>query len=1030
MSEGTWTIEAREYSIFGLAGHNYWVLKDPNGQIYSEMHGLATDASGQIVPVGSSSDTLRFYEFSSEVLGFTGDPNGNTGLSGLYRADQASQIAWAGTEAVVMDIWNHGVDAGSRINELGVTYALFGGSDGDFTTGNSNSVAFTIAEAMAVAFPDITYRFNPGDLKNLIPANEQNLYRYNYYPDGTPIPPNSFYIPDGIWTADDVASAAGISVQDLQAANPGVDLNSLVAGQTLNLPAADNSLLTVTTDTDPGSITQEGAEDLTATANSITLGFLRSDATGLVSMPADMINDPSTGDAAALASSQIVADGIRVGNVNLAEGLFEFVTPHESTLLSGPEFELHASLLNITTDLSFDVAYTDPLVLDLNGDGVQLTDYATQPVLFDSDHDGGSLEITGWVSAQDGIVVHDLNGDGVINDMSETLSEYYNGTVGTGGDPGSQPFANGFAALASLDSNLDGKFDSADTLFATLRVWVDANSDGKTDAGELKTFSELGITQINLANTAQSGEVRDGNEVLASGTFVQSGQTKEALAANFLANPNGHTFTASGTGTIVNTQGGVTSYVTQSATGEVMDAAVKGVANLYGAQGSDTLIGDANNNWLAGGPGSDTFNAGAGDDVLLIDGSDLQANIHAGAGLDIVHVVGDNGVTLNLAQAEVEIAEGGRGNDILIGGGRSNVFIRGGEGDDVIIGGAANDALSGEEGNDLVDGGAGNDLIRGHRGRDLLLGGAGDDILDGGLDDDEVRGGDGNDIVKGGQGDDRLDGGTGTDIAEYTGSYADYRITRTDKGIWVADTKSGRDGTDFVAGIEKLNFGDVSAIDLTLPNPMPVKDALAVSFAHGSSTPYLITAASLLGNDIDYQGDALHITTLSDIVGGSATLTGGDVLFTPDAAYTGIMGFKYKVADSQDNPGATVNLIGTGQSAEMKAAVYLRTTDMPTDPLATDEWYLSDTNILPVWVPARRFRRRKERHGVCLSYMRPFLGRAEQRARLRELTRWRTTRNRLGSPRMRSAHLRVPCIGLCKRCTNLDTSEVSQFGNR
>ena len=116
----------------------------------------------------------------------------------------------------------------------------------------------------------------------------------------------------------------------------------------------------------------------------------------------------------------------------------------------------------------------------------------------------------------------------------------------TGGNPGSKPFANGFAALASLDSNLDGKFDSADTLFTTLRVWVDANSDGKTDAGELKTFTELGITQINLTSTTQSGLVRDGNEVLARGTFVQSGLTKEALAANFLANPNGHTFTAIG----------------------------------------------------------------------------------------------------------------------------------------------------------------------------------------------------------------------------------------------------------------------------------------------------------------------------------------------------------------------------------------------------------------------------------------------------------------------------------------------------
>jgi len=66
----------------------------------------------------------------------------------------------------------------------------------------------------------------------------------------------------------------------------------------------------------------------------------------------------------------------------------------------------------------------------------------------------------------------------------------------------------------------------------------------------------------------------------------------------------------------------------------------------------------------AGGGGSDTFNAGAGSDVLLIDALDLQANIHGGDGIDVVLVVGDGGVTLNLTQTEVEVVRGGRGNGI------------------------------------------------------------------------------------------------------------------------------------------------------------------------------------------------------------------------------------------------------------------------------------------------------------------------------------------------------------------------------
>jgi hypothetical protein len=87
--------------------------------------------------------------------------------------------------------------------------------------------------------------------------------------------------------------------------------------------------------------------------------------------------------------------------------------------------------------------------------------------------------------------------------------------------------------------------NSADAAWNALRVWTDTNHDGQTDAGELKTFAQLNITSINLASTNQSGLVSGGNEVLATGTFTQTvggtSQTKEALAASFIANPAGST---------------------------------------------------------------------------------------------------------------------------------------------------------------------------------------------------------------------------------------------------------------------------------------------------------------------------------------------------------------------------------------------------------------------------------------------------------------------------------------------------------
>ena len=57
---------------------------------------------------------------------------------------------------------------------------------------------------------------------------------------------------------------------------------------------------------------------------------------------------------------------------------------------------------------------TSPLVLDLDGDGVETVSVA-QGTYFD--HDGnGFAENTGWVGADDGLLVRDLNENGVIDD--------------------------------------------------------------------------------------------------------------------------------------------------------------------------------------------------------------------------------------------------------------------------------------------------------------------------------------------------------------------------------------------------------------------------------------------------------------------------------------------------------------------------------------------------------------------------------------------------------------------------------------
>lgn len=110
-------------------------------------------------------------------------------------------------------------------------------------------------------------------------------------------------------------------------------------------------------------------------------------------------------------------------------------------------------------------------------------------------------------------------------------------------------------------------------------------------------------------------------------------------------------------------------------------------------------------------------------------------------------------------------------------------------------------------------------------------------------------------------------------MSHYTGSYADYRITKLQdaNGVttWrVVDTASGRDGADTLTGIEKLSFKDVSNVDLSIGSPLPVKDALTTNSTGAAITrtdSHLISKMQLLANDKDWDSAVtdLHILAVN-----------------------------------------------------------------------------------------------------------------------------------------------------------------------
>jgi hypothetical protein len=124
-----------------------------------------------------------------------------------------------------------------------------------------------------------------------------------------------------------------------------------------------------------------------------------------------------------------------------------------------------------------------PVVIDLNQDG----EIGYQQIVMDVDGDG-RLDHTAWAAPQDGVLVWDKLGDGQVHDNSQYAFAQYGGTSDLTG------------LAVKFDTNRDGVFDAADAQFAEFSVWQDANQNGLSDAGEVRSLADLGIEFINLVS--------------------------------------------------------------------------------------------------------------------------------------------------------------------------------------------------------------------------------------------------------------------------------------------------------------------------------------------------------------------------------------------------------------------------------------------------------------------------------------------------------------------------------------------------
>jgi len=151
-----------------------------------------------------------------------------------------------------------------------------------------------------------------------------------------------------------------------------------------------------------------------------------------------------------------------------------------------------------------------PIVLDLGAGNFRFTSLE-DGVAFDIDADGTADSIS-WTdpAAREAFLVLDRNGNGEIDDGRELFG-------GVTEQPATED-RNGFAALRVFDEqarggNGDGWISASDAVYARLRLWTDANHDGRSQRTEIQSLDSEGILAIDLDPMVSNRRDRHGNQL-------------------------------------------------------------------------------------------------------------------------------------------------------------------------------------------------------------------------------------------------------------------------------------------------------------------------------------------------------------------------------------------------------------------------------------------------------------------------------------------------------------------------------------
>jgi Ca2+-binding RTX toxin-like protein len=305
-----------------------------------------------------------------------------------------------------------------------------------------------------------------------------------------------------------------------------------------------------------------------------------------------------------------------------------------------------------------------------------------------------------------------------------------------------------------------------------------------------------------------------------------------------------------------------------------------GTDQVFGQAGNDTLLGKGNGDLLFGGTENDTITGGDADDqafgqsgndrMIWNPGDDTDLN-EGGEGTDTVEVNGGNGAEQFSTTANGTRVRFDRLNPapFSIDIGTSEKLVLNANGGDDSVSATGNlAALIGV----TADGGAGNDSLLGTNGADVLLGGDGNDFVDGQQGNDTALLGAGNDTFQWdpGDGSDVIEGQDGTDAMTFNGANISENFDVSANGGRVRFFRDIAAITMDLNDVETVAVRALGGTDRVTVNDLSGTDVVNVSAA---------LAATAGGDDAAADNVVVNGTNGSDIVsvvgsGPNAQVTG------------------------------------------------------------------------------------------------------------------------------------------------------------